>query len=520
MSLLANANREAARLLKLAKSNNSENILKIKNLSEAKEHIARINGHKNWHIYSQSLLHSDSLQNNENRRKSSEEEKIFFTRNILFSFNPCNKPILNINKTTTSDESNLKDIVLGIDSTKNTFTKNIVSYLAKEKSINLKKYPLLITGEFSSGKDEHVLSLAYQYIENNKGLIFVEGGNDLTFFNLYNVAKLNNKENDLYLINFNTLNQEDIGRLSHTFDPINPIIHDKNAFKIIFGNEIYELIHKLCLSIHDNNGLVSIENIESFLILDTLEELSNNSIFENSKEFINNYLNKIGFHTNKEKALNRHIENSYSAYEALLILNSYKHVFSIHPDIDISAIIKNKKNLCILCPRLKSHDEYSKILEVIISSLCNGIEHNKNSANIVLNNIDNHIKNNLSEYFFNDYVHWANYIFSIDKNNSNHLNNYFSQCVKYANTFILMKGHGYDNNKPMMLKIINSLEQFSPFYKKSSLNKLSIGEGYVFTSNLNGHGKLLKSKLIFKDIKITFEYCKLSNKKCINEVTE
>ena len=339
MSQLDQAKREAARLLKLAKKNDVTEKppfkLPIKNLSHAREHIANINGYQNWNVFEKELNKKDAIQSNisDNKQRDSIKRLLsntaFFNRDIPFIFNPNNKTNNEEYKNISKKEH--KPIKLGDFHTRSFYTMK-ESFLNKSKEWVLTSYPVTIAGATGAGKTASLLSLGKQYIENGEGLFYIDGKcENSTFTHFHNIAEKYNRLDDFYLLNF-MMGHNNSDKITHTIDPINPLIGDEQAFKILFGDKIGVLIHELSKCIKENDGLVSIENIESFFMLGNIKSMSEDPLFLKAKNSIDSYLSELS-DDDFESCLNSHVLNCEDAFDMIEMLTVYKSKFSIEPEI-------------------------------------------------------------------------------------------------------------------------------------------------------------------------------------------
>lgn len=100
-------------------------------------------------------------------------------------------------------------------------------------------------------------------------------------------------------------------------------------------------------------GLVSIDNLNSFLILENLESFLSNNVFKDSSQKISAYLNEIDFYSDREKALKKHAINFSYYQEILEVLNTYKHVIKEDAEINLESIYYQKKILLVSLPALE-----------------------------------------------------------------------------------------------------------------------------------------------------------------------
>lgn len=512
MSQLDQAKREATRLLKLAqKESNGQSpfTLQIKNLSHAKEKIANINGYPNWNTYEKELNIKDDVQGNSQKSETLRDIKEllsnieYFNRNIPFVFNEAQKT----DEIIVVEEKNHKFIKLG-DFSPRSFTSAKDKFVNKNKEWTLTGYPVLIAGSCGSGKTEALLSMAHQYIENQEGFILLDGkGNHSSYIRLFNMAIQHKRIDDFYILNFNRYFQVEADRkLSHTIDPINPLIGNEDAFKILFGEKIGFLIHELAKCVKSNNGLVSVENVESFLMLNNIERMKEDMIFKNAIKHIDSYLNSLG-----EENLKEHVLNCKDAFIMINILNDYKDVFSITPEIDLVKVFSKRKLLFVGFPSLEKTSNHIRFLvELLILNINNTAEkykHIKNMQNVILDDIPYYISNKTIDYIFCNSLPNVNFLYSVQY--FLNYNNFNKHIIKSAKTIILMKLESEEMIDELKLKIIDNLSNFPPFYKQPDLKRQHIGEAMVFGYNdidLDKNSLNFKKGYTFSPLKLTFNF--------------
>lgn len=489
MSQLDQAKREAARLLKLAKKNEYTDTppfkLTINNLSHAKEHIANINGYPNWNIFEKELNKRDSIQDVSSTKKKREDEDYllsnidFFNRELPFVFHP--------NTTTKETYKTINDkphtpIKLGDFSTKY-FASITDKFSNKSKYWTLTSYPVAISGSTGSGKTESLISMGNQYIENGEGLMYLEGKGDISIYTkLFSIAKKHNRQDDLYVLNFLVKDTHN-SKITHTIDPINPLIGDETAFKILFGDKIGILFHELSKCIKSNNGLVSVENIESFLMLDTLYKIKTDPLFANAVPYIDDYLNDLDYDT--DETLRSHILNCGIAFSMINMLLDYKSAFSINPEVSLEKAFYKRKIILTLFPSLeKSWDFCQSLVNLMmlnINKVIKEFEHRENTQTLILDDVPSLISNNLADYLSMTNPKSINMIYAVQ--DFCRETRFIHQIVKDAKTFVLMKGEYPELPDAIKLRILNDLSNFPPFYKSREIRSQSPGEAMVFGYN-------------------------------------
>lgn len=488
MSQLDQAKREAARLLKIAKKNEYTDTppfkLTINNLSHAKEHIANINGYPNWNIFEKELNKRDSIQDNSSTIKRREAIKDllsnieFFDRELPFVFH---------HKTTTSDNYNLVDdkphtpIKLGEFLPKH-FYSMTEKFSNKSKQWLLTSYPVAVSGSTGSGKTESLISMCNQYIENGEGLTYMDGKGDISVYaKLFSLAKQHNRLDDFYLVNFMMRDNKD--KLSHTIDPINPLIGDETAFKILFGDKIGVLVHELSKCIKSQNGLVSVENIEAFLMLKNIQKMKTDTLFRNAVPVIDDYLNNLDQDT--DETLRSHVLNCDVAFTMINTMNTYKEIFSIQPEVSLEKSFYKRKIVLTLFPSLEKSWNYCQpllnLMMLNLNKVIKDFEHRENTKNIILDDVALLVPNNLADYMALTLPKSINMIYAVQ--DFDRETNYLQYIMKNTKTFVIMKGEYPELPDAIKLRIMNDLSDFPPFYKHRVINGQNPGEAMVFGYN-------------------------------------
>lgn len=487
MSQLEQAKREATRLLKLAKKHTTPSTapfqLPIKNLSQSQEYIANINGYASWNIYEKELNKRDIIQAKPAESKNNEHFKHllsnidFFNQDIPFIFN----------KKTENEDYKIVDnkvhtpIVLGNFLPTKLYSMT-ESFARKNKEWKLTDYPVLFSGSTGSGKTESLVSIGHQYIKNGEGLIYIDGKGDASVYTkLFNLSLEYNRFDDYYLLNF--MMRNDSERISHTFDPINPLIGDEKAFKILFGDKIGVLIHELSKCVKAKNGLVSVDNILSFLMMGTLKKISDDNFFSDVKCIVDDYLDTLP--DDEQEALTAHTLNCDVAFNTAENLMLYKSRFSLTPDVDLEKVYYKRKILLIMFPALeKSSETCLTLLNIVMLTLnkvINNFNQISNTQNIILDELSSATSDQLADYVFSTPFRSANVIHAFQDYGRN--NNYLRYVTKTAKTFVLMKNQCSDLSDDVKIRIMNNLDDFPPFYKMKHLNNQCVGEASVFGFN-------------------------------------
>ena len=523
MSQLDQAKKEAKRLFNLAKANQeNSSYLNIENLSKSREILSLINGYKNWHEYEEVLKRKDFMFDKIDKNSINKENKIiienqkYYIQDIVFNtiINPT------INNTSLVVEKEHKNIIMGRKKEKSFFD-------SKEKKWILNQYPMLITGSTGAGKTETLLSMASQYIENQEGVIYFEGRGDyIVYTKLFSYATQCNRLNDLYCLNFMNGNRDVFGEsinknnpetISHSIDPINPMLGSDQYFNRFFGR-LGIIIHSILKEISHENQLMDMQSLESILMLNNLIKWHKENKF-NTKE-ISDYLIEIGLSLESDNdeddfndALLKHAINSHDAYETVKLFKSFSYMFKLDCSINMERIFLERKILVVLLPALeKSTIELSQ-LGAMIASQIKYIEekyqrYNTHFQNIIIDEFTyfvdcfKEVKINISK---------NNYIFGCQDYYLN--NDIFNYILNNVKTNVIMKSCDKEIHNKIKLDLINNLDDFPKlkYYRKSKsfiqnlsleLTDLSEGQAYILSRNYEKNDE----NIINNDYKYYCEY--------------
>ena len=497
------AKKEAVRLLKIAKENISGDTptIPIKNLSQAKEYIARIHGYQTWYEYEQDLKIQDSMFS-----KSHKNEKISEIKRVLDNLNALNKPapfqfVLNNRKDEefkSFENIERKSNVIANEKLEKTFLPAVM------KQHHLKHYPFYISGGCGSGAGETVISIIDDYVNNNEGAILLNGdGGHGSYWKLYSIIHQAKRSHDFYVLNFMA---KDISS-SNTIDPINDIIGDEHLFKILFGSEIGIIVNALSQCVKQAGGLVTFSNLESFINFNNLQHFLNDSFFKEAHIILENYIQDI-LVEDPIKTIKKHVIKCIQARKMIDVILDNPFVFSTEPQIRLDRIFYKRQILSVMLPCLEKNPDHCAGL---VSLIVGNIEHMarrfkncQNIQNIIYKELTYSVNNELVEYIFShDNNNTINYTYHIYDHY--HKYNFDNKCIEISKTFALMKME-CEYPDALKLKIFDNLIINNTSFNRRSIYKLNTGEAFLFNTvekNLN------KCKLIYKDIK-SVEYAKLN----------
>lgn len=493
MSQLDQAKKEAKRLFNLV---NDEQLLHIPNLSSSKNIMAVVNGYQNWHEYEEVLKRKDFLYDKVDKNTlHRENKKIIANQEYYIQDIDFNKIEYSKKTTPIIVKQPHKAITLGHSKESKMFDK--------KKSWVVDSYPLLLLGYTGAGKSDLLASLAKQYIDNQEGCIYFDGKGDVLIYSkIFSYLTDVNRVQDLYCINFmsgtkNVHDPDQTRKLSHTIDPINPMLGNDSYFHKFFGKEIGMVIHAILKSIHTNNQLMDTQSIESILMLHNLIKWSTNE-FSHIVE-IKDYLSLLGLNSNTEEelknALEKHAFFCDIAYKTIKMFKNYPHNFKFNCSIDMEDIFLKRKVLLVLMPSLeKSTQELTLLGELVLAQVV--------QVEIKLKDYKVHTQNIILDEFsyFADEIRkidfvqsYNNYVFA------NHdLQRYTLSLIDYiisnSKTYVFMRmGEPQPLPPKMKLDIFENITELplKNFGKYSLtlntlptyINEQSVGQAVVFCKN-------------------------------------
>ena len=516
MSQLDQVKKQAKRLFNLAKNNQDihntnnvtihnadkvQNSINIENLSKAKEILAYTSGFKSWHEYEENLKRKDFLFGSIGKatiNKVNQEiydNTAYYTKEI--DFNIINSLVKNEQK--IIEKIPHKNIVLGRKKEEGFFD-------SKEKKWILNQYPVLISGTIGAGKSEILLSMVSQYIENNEGVIYFDGkGDNIYYAKMFSHAEKYDRLDDFYSLNFMTgsslpINDSSEEKLSHTIDPINPMLGDDEYFNLYFG-KMGNVIHAILKQLHEKGQLMDLQSLESILMLNNLLVWYKEDRFKTNE--IEKYLIELGLSLNGEndeddfsEALLKHSNHANIAYETVKLLKTYSYIFKIDCSLNMENIFLGRKILLVMLPALEKSLDILSTLGSLITSQIKYVEKKYAQYQIHLQNI-----------IIDDFPYFTNVFKNVDivntKNNYifgcidyYHVNDIFNYVINNAKTHIIMKNEGLEIPHKIKLDLINNLSKFPKLknvnYKDSAfiqnfameLRDLREGKAYVLCKNI------------------------------------
>lgn len=518
MSLLDQTKREATRLFKIAKKDHNQNIF-IKNLSHAREIMAALKGYSNWHAYAESTKKRDFVSGNTDFDTSTLNMELFNDSLQILKLKLVCDFVEHIKKENINlyQKQTHKNIVVAT-------SKGLLSKTPKI----LDQYPAWISGTTGAGRSEVLYQFVSKYFQNDESCIFMDFKGELHGFFKFYSARLKSPQADstVKLINLSNHRDPDTRLKGHSIDPINPLVGDENAFKIMFDSEIGSLLHKMCLCLHKQNKLVSADNIQSMLCLPNLIKwslLTENNPFLDIINELRSYLYGIGITDEDinadteqyEASLYTHAIYCYKALNTVKIINKHKDSFSVNPDISLYDVLIHRQNLYVIVPALeKSLDEtlLASILVLQLSRATRKIEKeapDSKWSNIIIDSAD-YIRPDCAQYLCKELSNQFNWVFGVYALSYNEKST--MELMRVSKSYFFMK-HEFDELPDYIrLKMLDTLEQVPPiFYNGRNKNdstydikNFKCGVALAFTpeDHMASIYKLEKISFDYKEIKL------------------
>jgi energy-coupling factor transporter ATP-binding protein EcfA2 len=518
MSQLDQAKKEAKRLFELAKfhqknQSSIENIpyLPIQNLSQSREILSSINGYKNWHEYEKNLNKKDFIFNQNDKTSIHKEQQEIFQNQRYYNQKIDFHTIFNIQQHQTSliVEKEHQPIFIG------TIEKS--TFLKSEKQWLLHQYPMLITGSAGAGKTETLLAMVSQYLQNQEGVIYLDGKGDTSVYvKIFSHAKKYNRLQDLYCLNFMSSASELSHNTSHSLttnsiDPINPMLGNQDYFQHFFGR-LGIVIHAILQEIHLKGQLMDIHSLESILILNNLISWNQEKKFETPE--IQKYLTEIGWSSESEydfhHILLNHTTQAHQSYKTIQLFKKYSHVFKLTGNVSMEKIFLERKILVISLNPFAVQE--SKTLGELITYQIQWIDEKYQTSFIHFQNIIIDEFHYFSNCFQNTNFQKSknNYIFS--SSSYRHINDIFHHILISAQTHLIMH---LDDLLPEFIQLnllhLNQLPKLQKNYSSSfiqnftfTLKNLYEGQAYILSKNTKKYNPSIFPKIFNHDIKY---YC-------------
>lgn len=242
-------------------------------------------------------------------------------------------------------------------------------------------YPVLVLGSNSNERSMAITSLLEQNIRDEMPFVYVNGLGDYNqFHRMHSLAELHGRTEEMYVLNF--LSTQPGG---DTFDPINPLIGDENAFLELFGDDFGNLLHKVCLCEWLAGELIDTERFKSFLSLDNLGHMLEQDKYAGAKETLEAYLSSLSKYGdvscdalrltadtcdsfNIDARVLQHVVNVAKVLQFVELLDSLP-IFSTKPTVDFTQLFKSKKFVTVLLPALEKDPKALGFINTLFTCL-------------------------------------------------------------------------------------------------------------------------------------------------------
>lgn len=479
------------------------NLDDLNNLSNTKELIAKYKGFDNWYQLNKfySIKDSQTKIFNDNQ----EIDIPFFVESIekiIHSKNEIKTYPKKVQNYVIKDKTNIPALI-GIDKDK--------KFLKNKKYYSLNSYPLYMEGSTGAGATEVSLSLAYQNIENDEGVIFIDHSGFSLYHKIYSFCEETNRLKDLYIFNCisHSLfeNEENADLLTknikkrqqtNTIEPFNILISDKYIFSYLFGEKTTTWLYPYLYNLYVKNINLSLSSLLDLFSFHTLLKMKNNDL-GNQQEVIA-YLNHIGLTdeiTDDDTLVSimfDHFQYNAQAIEVIKIFLEYynQNIFSDTPEIDFEDIFYNRKILTVFYPALEKSSEQWFLTANILNNAIYVAEKNTRKYNIHFQNIysldanyalfhlndKDDLKNTKNKYVFKfqDFVSFEKGYKYIYKTNTITLESFQS--------FLIMKSYDYSILTKYLYFKYSDFNNFSQF--NLATKDQYVGQGFFVDSiNMN-----------------------------------
>jgi hypothetical protein len=230
-----------------------------------------------------------------------------------------------------------------------------------EYALTAQSYPLVVSGEAGSGRQQLILDLAVNNIKHKSPFVFVSGTGDVSaFWKLYSAAEQFDSTDNFYIIN---IFQGKHGKTTHTFDPLNSLIGNNGAFDVIFGAPIGQMIHALCLCKKDAGQKVTMKDLSHYINLEWLRNLPADETYSEAKGDVQKYLDFIKHLDPSEE--HGHFFHTLKAIEFRATFEN-SGCYSTEPEIDFDEIYKQNKYLYVMLPALEKDPDAFNMYAVTV----------------------------------------------------------------------------------------------------------------------------------------------------------
>lgn len=345
----------------------------------------------------------------------------------------------------------------------------------KNKAVIADSFPVYISGDSTSGKQEFIQKIISQLAERRQGLILFDIRGEGSQIRELLEDDLNYEfSSDLYI--FEGVSCRPMIR--HTFDPINPIIEDNRAFSWVVGDELMDILQPICLTLKAHGQKVSIETLKSFLNPTLVEQY----IFEESCRkivpFIVDYLGDLGFYTNPEAAAFRYYQKTHTLVKFIEEMEGIEYLFSTNPTVDMDDIYENNRVLVVNLPFLEKLNDAGRSLYGLVIYQILHKRYSQYNTPVIIDDISYLYDNSSVRELLEEEDNRKVILVSNDLNNkANH------DLINRAQTIVIL--HQYFNDKPTVSLLkdkVGYVEDKKPFlFDQWDMTQLSPGQGFVVT---------------------------------------
>jgi hypothetical protein len=194
-------------------------------------------------------------------------------------------------------------------------------------------------------------------LAGRKPFVYLNSRGDISAFSIFTAgARKARCSENLYVLNCVTSDPA----MTNTIDPINPLVGDEAAFKLLFGEEFGPVLSALCKVRHANSQLIDFSALHNFLSISSLIAC------KDEIGVVRKYLNALDRDQDSIDA--SHQKKTQKAKSLIAILESLP-MFSFDPEIDIASIYAQSKFLCINLPAIEKDPDLLVPLQDLFTCL-------------------------------------------------------------------------------------------------------------------------------------------------------
>lgn len=325
-----------------------------------------------------------------------------------------------------------------------------------EYMLDLDSFPLVISGTLGSGRKQVTTNLAINNIRHGVPFVYLDGtGSSETYWRLYEAATQLDNSDNLYVINIvsSQTNVDSGEKLSHTFDPINPLVGNAPAFETLFGRTVGNLIHALALCEHSGGELVTLEHLSNYCGFPWLKDALLDDHYSAAHEVIREYINSMT-DTRMHFINCAQVLGFKSSFEGLAC-------YSTNPEINFDEIYKQKKYLLIMLPALELDPDALNVYATVMMLL---LEQSR---------VHQEVKRNFpTEFLYNVMSHNESVSFMLNSEKP-------SNTVHSIESFDQLQSIKYRAHSVLAEKMKSALVMnYSPSFEQSALDAFSRFENF------------------------------------------